>query len=72
MKLHVVKSAEGGQNTRQRRVRSGNMLECHRCGGREVLLTRIGAHDNAGRLVGGTVQGLCAVCFLDGQRVVIG
>lgn len=47
------------------------MLQCHRCGGREVIETKIGMVYKNGRASGGTKQILCALCFMQGQRVVI-
>lgn len=51
--------------------RPATMLQCHRCGGREVLVTWIGVLWQAGKTKGGTKQVLCASCFAKGERVVL-
>ena len=48
------------------------MIQCHRCGGREVIETKIGMVYKNGKASGGTKQVLCATCFMKGERVVIG
>lgn len=47
------------------------MIQCHRCGGREVIETKIGMLLKNGKPQGGTKQLLCALCFMKGQRVVL-
>lgn len=48
-----------------------DMLQCPRCGGREVIETVIGAMIQAGKLKGGTRQIICVGCLLNGERVVV-
>lgn len=48
------------------------MLSCHRCGGREVIVAKIGVMYRDGKAIGGTQSILCAACFMRGQRVVLG
>ena len=47
------------------------MIQCHRCGGREVIETKTGVTIKAGKKSGGTKQLLCASCFMRGERVVL-
>lgn len=47
------------------------MLQCARCGGREVIETRVGVMYVAGRARGGTKSLLCADCHRKGERVVL-
>jgi len=47
------------------------LIQCHRCGGREVFETKIGMIYKAGKASGGTKQVLCAQCFMKGERVVL-
>lgn len=60
----------------RKRVRAADkpasMIQCHRCGGREVIETKIGVMKKNGKPSGGTKQLLCAGCFMKGERVVIG
>lgn len=48
-----------------------SMISCHRCGGREVIETKIGMLLKNGKPQGGTKQILCASCFMRGERVVL-
>lgn len=48
------------------------MLQCPRCGGREVIETVIGAMVQARKLKGGTRAIVCVGCMLKGERVVLG
>lgn len=47
------------------------MAQCHRCGGREVIETKIGVILKDGKPTGGTKQLLCAGCLMRGERVVV-
>lgn len=47
------------------------MAQCYRCGGREMIETKIGVLIKNGKPTGGTKQLLCALCLLKGQRVVV-
>ena len=51
--------------------RPPSMIRCHRCGGAEVIQTKIGMMYKDGKAVGGTKQLLCALCFMLGERVVL-
>ena len=48
-----------------------SMIQCGRCGSREVIETKIGMLYKAGKAQGGTKQILCAACFMRGERVVL-
>ena len=47
------------------------MIQCHRCGGREVIETKIGMVLRKGKPVGGTKAVICAECQRRGERVVV-
>ena len=47
------------------------MIQCHRCGGREVIETKTGMMLKDGKPTGGTKQLLCVGCLLRGERVAI-
>lgn len=47
------------------------MIQCYRCGGREVIETKIGMLYKSGKAGGGTKQILCAACFMKGERVML-
>lgn len=47
------------------------MLQCHRCGGREMMETKLGMMLKDGKATGGTKQILCVGCLLRGERVVV-
>lgn len=47
------------------------MIQCHRCGGREVIETKTGMLLKDGKATGGTKQLLCVGCLLRGERVLI-
>ena len=77
-RLHVIPGTPAPDSPAERvrkRVRAApkpaSMIDCHRCGGREVIETRIGALYRSGRASGGTRQYLCALCFMRGERVVL-
>jgi hypothetical protein len=59
----------------RKRVRAmpmpATMVQCHRCGGREVIETKIGVLMKNGKPTGGTKTLICVVCLLKGERVVI-
>lgn len=66
-------------DTREQRVidrikktaRSPDLIQCHRCGAREVLPLTTGAVLKNGKVSGGTTVHVCAACFLKGERVVL-
>lgn len=47
------------------------MIQCHRCGGREVIETKTGMMLKDGKPTGGTKQLVCVGCLLRGERVLI-
>jgi hypothetical protein len=47
------------------------MIQCHRCGGREVIEAKVGMVMKNGRASGGTKSILCATCHRNGERVVL-
>ncbi len=47
------------------------MIQCHRCGGREVIETKTGMMLKDGKPTGGTKQLICVGCLLRGERVLI-
>lgn len=48
-----------------------DMLQCNRCGGREMIETRTGVLFKDGKASGGTKQMVCVACLLKGDRVVV-
>lgn len=48
-----------------------DLIQCHRCGGREVIETKSGVLLQAGKTKGGTKMLLCAHCFMKGERVML-
>ncbi len=59
----------------RKRVRAmpkpAEMIQCHRCGGREVIETKIGMLMKNGIPTGGTKGLICVGCLLRGERVVL-
>lgn len=76
MPLHLIPPTEKlpeRKNSRAKKAaKPAEMLQCHRCAGREVIVTTIGVLMQAGKLKGGTKQVLCALCLMRGERVVLG
>lgn len=76
MKLHLIpplpKPEEPVNSRAKRASKPADMIQCPRCGGREVVETVIGAMVQARKLKGGTRQIVCVGCLLKGERVVIG
>ncbi|MBT2333615.1 hypothetical protein J7E49_06820 [Variovorax paradoxus] len=76
MKLKLVPAAtpSPAEKVRQR-VRAmpkpAAMLQCNRCGGRELTETRTGVMLKNGKPTGGTKQLYCTACLLKGDRVLI-
>lgn len=77
-RFHVIdgtKAPETQAEEVRKRVRAtpkpATMVQCHRCGGREVIETKIGVMMKNGKPTGGTKALLCVVCLLNGERVVI-
>lgn len=78
MPLHVITGTPPPDTPKQRvidrlkkRAKPANMIQCPRCGGREVLVTLLGAMLKDGKLVGGTKQIVCGHCYMNGERVVL-
>lgn len=80
MALHLVPDAPKPPETEadkvRKRVRSFDkpkgMIQCHKCGGREVIETKTGVFTSDGRKYSGGTKGLlCANCFMKGERVVL-
>jgi hypothetical protein len=77
-KLHVIQGTPPPDTPAEqvrKRVRAmpkpPTMVQCHRCGGREVIETKIGVMMKNGKPAGGTKQLLCVGCLLNGKRVVV-
>ena len=77
-KLHVIAGTPAPDSPVEqvrKRIRAmpkpASMIQCHRCGSREVLEVKIGMIYKAGKAQGGTKQVLCASCFMRGERVVL-
>ena len=70
MALHLIK---GTPKPRKRASdpRPAEMLQCYRCGCRELIEARVGVMVRDGKTSGGTKQMLCAACLLKGERVVV-
>ncbi|HWH72859.1 MAG TPA: hypothetical protein VNV16_01160 [Methylibium sp.] len=78
MKLHVIPGTPAQATPAEqvrKRVRAmpkpAEMLQCKRCGGREVIETKVGVLWQAGKTKGGTKQLICASCLIRGERVVL-
>lgn len=78
MPLHVIKGtpppATPAEDVRERvrkQAKPPSMISCRRCGGREVLLVKMGMLFKDGKPRGGTTQYLCAGCHCRGERVVL-
>ena len=56
---------------RVRQTKTGPIVQCHRCGGREVIESKIGVVLKDGKPTGGTKQFICVTCLLKGERVVL-
>lgn len=71
-KLHVIQGTPApdtpAEQVRKRvraMLRPADMPQCHRCGGREYIESKIGAGKGA------TKQRICVGCLLKGERVVL-
>ncbi len=75
--LHVIEGSPEQTNTdklkkaRKENPAAAHLLTCHRCGGAEVIETKVGMIFKNGKAQGGTKQIQCAGCFMKGQRVVL-
>lgn len=77
-RLHLIQGTKAQETPAEevrKRVRAmpkpATMIQCHRCGSREVIETKIGVLMKNGKPTGGTKQLLCAQCFMKGERVVL-
>jgi hypothetical protein len=52
-------------------AKPAHMIQCPRCGGREVIETKTGMLRRDGRAFGGTKTLICAGCHRNGERVVV-
>lgn len=78
MPLHIVQGspppdtpAEKLRRKIRARPKPPEMLQCPRCGSREIVQVKIGMYFKNGKAIGGTPQWLCATCQRNGERVVI-
>lgn len=71
MALHLVKTGPKRRAARASDPKPAAMLQCARCGGREVIETRVGVMYVDGKARGGTKSLLCADCHRKGERVVL-
>jgi hypothetical protein len=55
----------------KRTQKPASMIQCHRCGCREVLPLTTGALLRNGKVSGGTTVHVCASCYMKGERVVL-
>lgn len=73
--IQGTKAPESPAEEVRKRVRKmdkpATMVQCHRCGGREVIETKIGVMMKNGKPTGGTKALICVVCLLGGHRVVV-
>lgn len=77
-KLHLIQGTLAPDTSAEKvrkRVRAmpkpPTMVQCHRCGGREVIETRIGVLMKNGKPTGGTKMLICVGCLLNGERVLL-
>lgn len=80
MALHLVPDAPKPPETEVEKVRRRRkadprpkqMIQCGRCGSREVIETKTGVMSRDGRTYsGGTKSLLCAGCLLQGVRTIL-
>lgn len=55
----------------RRHPKPAAMLQCHKCGGREVVQAKAGVLVKDGKPVGGTKVLLCALCLAKGERIAL-
>lgn len=55
----------------RRHPKPAGMLSCHRCGGREVVETKVGVLMVDGKPKRGTKILICAACFMRGERIAL-
>lgn len=73
--IHGTPAPETPVEQVRKRVRAmprpATMIQCHRCGGREVIETKTGMLMKDGKPTGGTKSLLCVACLLRGERVTL-
>jgi len=75
--FHVIQgSQEPTSTSKLKQARKANPaaahpFRCHRCGGGEIIETKVGMIFKNGKPQGGTKQYLCGHCFMKGERVVL-
>lgn len=76
--FHVITGTPAPDSLKEQAMKSvrsmprpAEMIRCHRCGGAEVIVTKIGMMYKDGKATGGTKQILCALCFMRGERVLL-
>lgn len=55
----------------RKQPKPGHVIRCHRCTGIEFLETRIGVEYFNGKPRGGQRVLICAICLMQGERVVV-
>lgn len=77
-KLHLIQGTLAPDTPAEKvrkRVRAmpkpPTMVQRHRCGGREVIETKIGVLMKSGKPTGGTKTMICVGCLLNGERVML-
>ncbi len=71
MPLHLVPKRAPRKRARETDAKPAEMLQCRRCGGREVIETKVGMTYSSGKAKGGTKSYLCACCYSKGERVTL-
>ena len=73
--IHGTSAPDTPAEQVRKRVRAmpkpATMIQCHRCGGREVIETKTGMLLKDGKPTGGTKSLLCVGCLLRGERVTL-
>ncbi|MGA0608840.1 hypothetical protein [Caldimonas sp. KR1-144] len=75
-RLKLVPPTEEPAATKVRRrvaaqPKPASMIQCRRCGGREVIEVKSGVLFQAGKTKGGTRQLACYLCMMRGERVIL-
>jgi hypothetical protein len=77
-KFHIIDGTPPPDTPKQRVIdrlkkapKPASMISCHRCGGCSVIETKIGVLFKNGKPSGGRKQLICALCLMQGERVVL-
>jgi len=77
-KFEIIQGTPPPDTPKQRAVdrlkaapKPAGIVQCPRCGCREVLELKSGVKLNNGKPTGGISQIVCAACFLKGERIVL-